>query len=183
MRDPTICQIRIRPLERGDVDGVRVLFTDGQLSVAEGCAAHIRRAVERYVEKSLADDLADVWAHYMEPSGSYFWVAEADGGLVGTTGVEPAAPGVAEVRRMAVARLARRRGVARSLLHTAEAWVGAHGYVAVEATTTHLQGPALALYESTGYRERSAGTWGPLRLIHLRKRLEDTTGAGARGKP
>jgi len=161
---------------------VCALFADGQRSIAEGHPAHIRGAVERYVKQSLADDLADVWAHYMESSGSHFWVAEADGAIAGITGIEPAAPGIAEVRRMAVARPARRRGVARCLLHTAETWAKEHGYVAIEATTTHLQGPALELYKSAGYRVCGTGAWGPLRLVHLRKRIDCATQTGGLGK-
>ena len=161
---------------------MRALFADGQNSIAEGSPADIRRAVERYVEESLADDLAGVWSHYMEPLGSHLWVAEADGDIIGMTGIQPAGPGVGEVRRMAVARRARRRGLARCLLYTAETWASAHGYVAMEATTTHLQAAALALYESVGYRVCGAGAWGPLRLVHLRRRLGGTTRAGARGK-
>ena len=170
----------IRPLVRRDIDRVRALFADGHLSVAEGSPPHIRRAVERYAEQSLADDLADIWAHYMKPPGSHFWVAEAGGDIIGIVGIEPAESGSEEVRRMAVARQARRRGLAQRLLHTAEEWAKTHGYVAMGATTTHLQSPAQALYVSAGYRECGAGTWGPLKLIHFHKRLVDAADAGGR---
>jgi len=170
----------IRPFARRDADGVRALFADGQRSIAEGSPPHICRAVERYVEQSLADDLADIWAHYMKRPGNHFWVAEAGDCIIGIAGIQPAEPGVAEVRRMAVAGQARRRGLARRLLCKTEEWAKAHGCLAMEATTTHLQSAALALYESAGYRECGAGTWGPLKLVHLHKRLVDAADAGGR---
>lgn len=175
-------QATTRALVRNDTGTVHDLFADGQLSIAEGSPPHIRRAVERYVEQSLADDLADIWAHYMKPPGSHFWVAERHGCIVGIAGIEPGESGVAEVRRLAVARHARRCGIARSLLETAETWARTRGYVAMKATTTHLQAAAVALYESAGFRARGVGTWGPLRLVHLQKQLVDADHANAHGK-
>ena len=173
--------VKIRSLIPTDVDSVRTLFVEGQLSVTEGSPSHMRRATERYVRQTLADDLADAWGHYMGCPGSHFWVAEMGGHVEGIVGVEPGHRGAAEIRRLAVSLHARRRGIARGLLLATEAWARTRGYTAMELTTTHLQSAARALYESAGYLPEGTGTWGPLNLTHMRKQLADSADRDWRG--
>ena len=99
-----------------------------------------------YVERAIREELSRIDEYY----GEAFWVAEDDG-VIGMVGIERHAPDTAEVRRMAVARAHRRKGIGRALLGTAEAFCRQAGYRKVVLSTSELQSPARRLYESSGY--------------------------------
>ena len=99
-----------------------------------------------YVERAIREELSRVEDYY----GGAFWVAEEDG-VIGMVGIERHAPDTAELRRMAVARAHRRKGIGRALLATAEAFCRQAGYRKVMLSTSELQSPARRLYESSGY--------------------------------
>ncbi len=67
-------------------------------------------------------------------------------------GIEYRDDQTAELRRMAVQEAQRRKGIARKLLATAEAFSRDHGYRRVVLSTSELQLAARTLYESSGYR-------------------------------
>ena len=78
-----------------------------------------------------------------KPAGLATWLATS---LTGETTER------AEVRAVAVASAARRRGIARALLESAHGTLRAAGVTAVWLTTTNDNLGALALYEGLGYR-------------------------------
>ena len=80
-----------------------------------------------------------------------FWVADT-GGVVGMVGIEHRDDETAELRRMAVEKAQRRKGIARELLATAEAFTESRGYRRIVLSTSELQVAARQLYESSGYR-------------------------------
>ena len=102
-----------------------------------------------YVERAIADELGRIGAYYLAHPRQGFWVA---GDVVGMVGVERQSDMVAELRRMVVAPAHRRRGVARALLATAEAFCRDAGYVSIVLSTSELQEPAMRLYEASGYQ-------------------------------
>lgn len=72
--------------------------------------------------------------------------------MVGMVGVEPHGKDAAELRRMAVDRQQRRKGIGRELLAAAEAYCRASGYRKIVLSTSELQVAARQLYETSGYR-------------------------------
>jgi GNAT superfamily N-acetyltransferase len=90
--------------------------------------------------------------------------------------------GAIEVRRMYVDFPFRRKGIARALLGHAEHRARTCGFARIVLSTSSLQRPALALYQSTGYallRQAAADAashktvgHGILRF-YLEKRLSD----------
>lgn len=86
------------------------------------------------------------------PAGGVYLVAWRNGRPVASAALQPGADGTAEVRRMFVTRSARRRGIGRSLLAALEARARALGYTALRLETGCRQQPAIALYESAGFR-------------------------------
>ncbi len=84
--------------------------------------------------------------------GSVYLVAYREGRPVGCGALKPLEPGIAEVRRMFVTRSARRSGVARDVLATLQGQARSMGYSVLRLETGVRQQPAMALYESFGFR-------------------------------
>jgi putative acetyltransferase len=82
----------------------------------------------------------------------HFWVAERAGQVVGSVGVLPtAAPKGMELRKLYVARAARRRGLGGHLCDLAEAHARACGAVFIELWSDTRFTDAHRLYERRGY--------------------------------
>ena len=111
----------------------------------------LREAFQAYVEQAIADELGRIEEYYFGREDQGFWVADA-GGVVGMVGIEHRNPQTAELRRMAVEKAQRRKGIARELVATAEAFSRSRGYRRIVLSTSELQVAAMRLYESSGYR-------------------------------
>jgi len=83
--------------------------------------------------------------------GSGFLVGRVEGQAVACGGYRPLAPGVAEIKRMFVAREHRGRGYSKAILTTLERMARENGYEAVRLETRSKQMAAIALYEKLGY--------------------------------
>ena len=140
--------LNIRTFRPADAGAVRLLFAQSLIDFAGNAA----QTVESYVESSLADDLADISIHYLRSPGDHFWVAEAEGQIKGMVGIQRRDEGEAELRRMSVARDARRQGIGWALLETTESFCREQGYQQIRLTTVTLLQPAIAMYTRFGYR-------------------------------
>lgn len=130
----------IRRYEQRDREAVLRLFRDFMAEVGDFAA---------YVDRAIAEELGRIGEYY---AAGGFWVAESDGAVVGMAGIERQSETLAELRRMVVARMHRRRGIAKALLATAESFCRDAGYASIVLNTSELQQPAMRLYESSGYR-------------------------------
>lgn len=83
--------------------------------------------------------------------GARFLTAAVDGLAVGCGAVQPAGPGLGEVKRMYVVPAYRGRGIARALLGALEELARSLGHDTLRLTTGIRQPEAIALYESSGY--------------------------------
>lgn len=161
--------VNIRTFQTTDAAAVRQLFARGQLDFAAG----FEEAVKAYIRRSLADDLADIPRHYLNESGSGFWVADIRGQVKGMVGVQRRSEEAAELRRMSVAADARRSGIGGMLLETVEAFCRARGYRRITlSTVTHLR-PAIAMYRKFGYRLVDAESYGVMTVQYFVKHLAD----------
>lgn len=86
-------------------------------------------------------------------SGTYlvYLVAYLDGEPLGCGALRPLEEAVVEVRRMFVAKHARRRGLGRAILRALEVAAGRFGYTYMRLETGNRQLPARALYASYGF--------------------------------
>jgi len=141
-------EITIRPFAEDDAAQVRKLFiaTNRLLSPPE-----LRDAFEAYIERALAEEIDRIAAYYREHDGS-FWVAIQNDVLVGTFGLERAAPDAMELRRMYVDAGARRKGIGRRMLQYAEDECRRRNVARLELSTAEIQSAALSLYRNAGYR-------------------------------
>jgi len=140
----------IRPFQPGDAAAVTALFVRINRALApEGSD----EAFERYIERSIEDEIGKIPAYYDGARNAGFWVAMQDRRLAGFFGLEPCGAGAVELRRMYVAPEFRRRGIARRLLARAESIALEMGYRRIDLSTSELQAAALALYRHAGYEE------------------------------
>jgi GNAT superfamily N-acetyltransferase len=150
-------EIEIRPFADDDAAQVRELFVAINRLPSP---PDLRDAFEAYIERALAEEIDRITAYYREHDGS-FWVAIQNDVLVGTFGLERAAPDAMELRRMYVDAAARRKGIGRRMLQYAEDECRRRNVARLELSTAEIQNAALALYRNAGYqliREEAAET-------------------------
>ena len=140
-------EITIRPFSDRDAAQVRELFITVNRLLS---APHLRDAFEAYIERALVEEIDRIPAYYREHAGS-FWVAVKDNKVVGTFGLEGTSDGAMELRRMYVDPSARRQGIARQMLQSAEDGCRRQGIFRLVLSTSEIQVAALALYKQAGY--------------------------------
>ena len=141
-------EIFIRPFSERDAVQVRELFITINRLLAP---PHLRDVFEAYIERSLVEEIDRIPAYYTEHVGS-FWVAVKDDKVVGMFGLEGTSDGAKELRRMYVDPPARRQGIARQMLQSAEGECLRQGVSRLVLSTSEIQEAALALYKENGYR-------------------------------
>ena len=96
-------------------------------------------------------ELRAIATHYAEMDGR-FWVAEGEGGLLGSVGIAPGKePGVFEVKKLYVAKEARRMGLGQRLLGLAEVEAMSRGARAIDLWSDTRFEDSHRLYERRGY--------------------------------
>lgn len=100
--------------------------------------------------------LGDPERHILADGGQVLFAVDAAGRALGTVALRHEGQGVYELTKMAVDPQARGRGIGRQLLQAAvDAWRALGGRELFLESSRKL-GPALALYESAGFRHRPA---------------------------
>ncbi|KAG8453249.1 hypothetical protein GDO86_000035 [Hymenochirus boettgeri] len=109
----------------------------------------------QYVSSRLKGDLYDIDDSYMEKTNCCFWVAEIDGGVVGTVAVRPAEDSDDEMilKRLCVAKSQRKKGIGKALCMKVIDYARERGYKAVSLETDVIQYDAQTLYERMGFNK------------------------------
>jgi len=131
--------IRIRKYERSDRAAVTqlvggVLAEHGFGTAIGGLERDLEEAHERYAG---------------ERAG--FWVAENDGGIVGTVAVRPKAPRTCELKRLYLRADQRGQGVGQALYAHAERFAREAGYETIWLDSSRRFAKAHALYARNGF--------------------------------
>ena len=147
--------LTIRQFRSDDSEAVCELFSHAQDDFAESYLHNEadREGFREYLEGALTHDLAHVEQSYLQRQGSNFWIAELDGQALGCIGAYRRDDEEAEIRRLAVARSARRQGVASRLLDQAEDFCRDAGYTRTIVWTTNHMAAATAFLKRRGYHE------------------------------
>ncbi|XP_071988772.1 N-acetyltransferase 8-like isoform X2 [Engystomops pustulosus] len=115
-----------------------------------------RHSLTVYVDHSLEDDLLDIQEYYLPSADRCFWVAEADGEVVGTVAaaplLQPGGEKLMELRRLSVIQRYRRQGIAGALCRKVMDFTRRRGYRAVVLDTALYQTGPIILYENMGFR-------------------------------
>lgn len=138
----------IRAFRPEDQPAIVDLFVRVNRSLAP---PHLEAAFAEYVAKAIATEIGRVGQYYDVAGARGFWVATDGARLLGNFGLEPAGDDAIEVRRMYVDFPFRGMGIARAMLNHAEDWARARGFGRIVLSTSSLQLPALALYQSAGF--------------------------------
>ncbi|HEY8749857.1 MAG TPA: GNAT family N-acetyltransferase [Tepidisphaeraceae bacterium] len=117
-------------------------------------------------ENDTAADIDNIIGEYMK-SGNHFWVAEADGPIVGMIGVQHHDEGVGEIRRLRVHPDYRRRGIGTALVETAVRFCREQNYLKVTLDTFMERDPALKLFEQFKFRHYRTKTFGDKELVYF----------------
>ena len=141
-------KITIRPFSEREAVQVRELFITVNRLLAP---PHLRDAFDAYIERALVEEIDRIPAYYREHAGS-FWVAVKDDKVVGMFGLEGTSDGAMELRRMYVNPSARRQGIARQMLQSAEDECRRQDVSRLTLSTSEIQIAALAFYKKAGYR-------------------------------
>lgn len=130
--------VTIRPFHRADQDAARDLVLAG-LGEHFGC-----------VKPELNPDLDDLW-HSFPARGGRFFVAEAEGQIVGCAGLLPEGPETWRIVRVSVAPAYRRTGLGRRLTYHLIAVARDLGAYDLLVETNEDWQAALALYQGCGF--------------------------------
>lgn len=110
------------------------------------------------------------------PPRGYFVVARLDGHPVGCGVLKRKNPTTGEIKRMWTASSARRRGVARKVLHTLETLAREAGFTVLHLETNRTLAEAQALYRKEGYIEVDAFNEEPYAHHWFEKYLQSDSG-------
>lgn len=128
---------------------------------------------KQYVIVCMNTDMSDISKHYLSGRGSCFWVAEAEGRVVGAVGALPVKDPTLSREHLELFRLSvdsgfRGQGIAKALVRTVLQFGQDEGYRAVVLSTSKVQFAALGLYRSMGFRRKREYFYNLLgRLIHV----------------
>ena len=100
--------------------------------------------------------LGDPQTHIIDGGGQVLFAVDGEGHAVGTVALKHEGEGVFELTKMAVAPQFRGAGVGRLLMEGALEAFQARGGRELFLESSSKLGPALALYESVGFRHRPA---------------------------
>jgi putative acetyltransferase len=131
----------IRPATNADAEAIRtlvfgVLGEYGLLAEHEGVDA----------------DLTDIEGNYLARGGLFDLVFDDTGRLIGTVGLYPRGEGVAELRKMYLAKHARGRGIGKMLLERVLGRARELGFVRIELETSSKLIEAIGLYKRYGFQ-------------------------------
>jgi GNAT superfamily N-acetyltransferase len=131
-------------------------------------AAVFGRLNEEWISSSFTleakdrETLADPFGHYVEPGGDVLLARDCEDRVIGCVALEPAGDGVFELSKMAVSPAERGRGTGRRLMNAAIDRARALGASSIFLGSNRSLTPAIALYESVGFRHVPRERIGPL---------------------
>jgi ribosomal protein S18 acetylase RimI-like enzyme len=111
---------------------------------------------------AMTTEITTIYDHKIDGAGNFkpedvlvprsgFIVGRVEREAVACGAFRPLEPGIAEIKRMFVAREHRGRGYSRAILTTLERMAAESGYATVWLETRPKQHAAIALYENLGY--------------------------------
>lgn len=137
-------KFNIRSFKPADAAACKQLYTEGLLS-------------KSLPPNDTGYDMDDIAGVYMKRPENHFWVAHTDEGeIVGMLGVQHHEKGIAEIRRLRVAKGYRRRGIGSALLETALRFCQTRADVKITLDTVMDRDAALRLFEKFHFKHQQS---------------------------
>ncbi|XP_053556913.1 probable N-acetyltransferase CML1 [Bombina bombina] len=115
-----------------------------------------REFYHSHVSSGFSNDMKDINKYYLQRDGYNFWVAESAGHVVGMVAAIPSSYTCRdkhlELKRLAVDKSHRGKGIAKALSRTLIDFAREKGYEAVVLATTTAHTEAQHMYEKMGFR-------------------------------
>jgi GNAT superfamily N-acetyltransferase len=139
-------RVRLRAPRPGDLG--RVVQLHGELYAREF-------GYDRRFEGLVAGIVAEFVDHF-DPRRERCWIAEMDGGVVGSVFVVQASPKVAKLRMLIIDPRARGQGLGKRLTRACIRFARKAGYRKMVLWTQSHLGAARAIYEAEGFKRKSS---------------------------
>lgn len=138
LRDKAVGNVTVRTYSDQDHPVVTQLYTDGLLA-------------GQLDSNDTGADIENIREAYLEDEANHFWVAVADGKVVGMIGVSSDEGHTGEIRRLRVLKPLQSSGIAARLVETAVAHCRKLGFLKVRLDTRFESGAAQHLFERFGF--------------------------------
>ena len=148
-------EFTIRSFKAADLAACKRLYTEGLLSGS-------------LPPNDTGYDIDDIVGVYMNRPENHFWVVHLGGGeVVGMLGVQHHEKGIAEIRRLRVAKGHRRRGIGAALLETALRFCQEHSDVKVTLDTVMDRDVALKIFEKFHFKHQNSKRCGEKDVLYF----------------
>lgn len=139
-----------RPYRLSDYDQVATLWSRINRELAP---TGMEELFEQYIATTISGELAHLGEVFSEAKRNAFWIVQGPEGVVGSFGTESHSETDTKLRRMYLDRAYRGRGIAKRMLHHAEAHARALGFSKMLVSTAEIQRAADRFYRRNGYRQ------------------------------
>ena len=140
----------IRIFDNQDQAHVQDMVIAGLLATAEDRSGSVRDGISAYLERSLSEDLGNIYDHYF--TDGIFFVAISDGRIVGCLGAEKDNDFIYRLKRLSVKKGYRNQGIAKGLLDNIEIWTQSRGASKLILGTSEVQKDALIFWKKSGFQ-------------------------------
>ena len=166
-------EIQIKKFKKIYQKQVEVMVFEGLIDTAKNDDQVIKDAIQNYLERSLNEDLGNIYESYMN-NGIFFVALDTDTNkIVGSLGAEYVDGIEFRLKRLSVKMGYRNKGIAKNLLKNIEGWVKKNKGNSLILGTSEIQRNAFKFWTSNGFEiEKTRRTDSGIKGYSLKKNIK-----------